>query len=61
MIEIYDIETLINCFTYTGMNRDTKEVKQFVIHRDRNELQLFISHLKGLQKQIGFNNLKTLL
>lgn len=57
MIEIYDIETLINCFTYTGMNRNTKEVKQFVIHKDRNELQLFISHLKGLQKQIGFNNL----
>lgn len=57
MIEIYDIETLINCFTYTGMNRNTKEVKQFVIHKDRNELESFISHLKSLQKQIGFNNL----
>lgn len=57
MVEIYDVETLSNCFTYTGLNRDTKDVSQFVIHIDRNDLTKFIEHLKQLKGQIGFNNL----
>lgn len=56
-VEIYDIETLSNCFTYTGLDRDTKDVFQFVIHKDRNDLNSFIDHLNELSGQIGFNNL----
>lgn len=57
MVEIYDIETLSNCFTYTGLNRDSLDVKQFVIHQDLDETEEFIKHLNSLSKQIGFNNL----
>ena len=57
MVEIYDIETLSNCFTYTGMNRDTKNIVQFVIHKDRNDYIKLIEHLKTLKGQIGYNNI----
>ena len=56
MIEIFDIETISNLFTYVGLNKDTKEISKFVIHKDRNDLLKFIEHSKKLKGQIGFNN-----
>lgn len=55
--EVYDLETLKSCFTYTGFNIDTNEVIQFVLHKDRFELIELIKHLKTLKGQIGFNNI----
>ncbi len=55
--EVYDIETLKSCFTYTGFNIDTNKVVQFVLHKDRFELVELIDHLKTLKGQIGFNNI----
>lgn len=54
---VYDIETLLCCFTYTGYNIDTKEIVQYVIHKSRNDLHNLISHLKTIKGQIGYNNL----
>jgi DNA-binding transcriptional ArsR family regulator len=56
-IEIYDIETLSNCFTYTGINRDTKEVVKFIIWDDINDFHPLLVHLSQLKGQIGFNNI----
>lgn len=56
-VEVYDIETLINCFTYTGYNFHTKQYVQFVIWNDSwNEIKELIKHLKSLDLQIGYNN-----
>ena len=52
----YDIECMINFFSITFKNRDTKELKIFVIHEsrdDRNELYNFITQ-KNLYL-IGYN------
>ena len=57
MIKIYDIETLSNCFTYTDIDKEGNNVKQFVIHQDRNDLVSFIEHIMTLKRMIGFNNL----
>lgn len=57
MIEVYDIETLSNCFTYSGLDKDTLKVSQFVIHKDRDDTAELIVHLNMLSGQIGFNNL----
>lgn len=54
--EIYDIETLASCFTYTGLNIETEKVVQFVLHRDCFELEELIKHLNTLHLQVGFNN-----
>lgn len=57
MITVYDIETFPNCFTYTDKDYHTKEVKQFVIHRDRNEFENLVKHLSTKDlSQVGFNN-----
>lgn len=64
MIDIYDIETIVNCFTYCSINRDTLVENEFVIHNDRNDLWKLMSHLTGdcminkpgLKGMIGFNN-----
>lgn len=56
MVEVYDIETLGNCFTYSGYNIDTKEVSQFVLHKNKNDWYNLINHLSKLKGQIGFNN-----
>ena len=53
----YDIETLKNCFTYTGINRDTKEVVTFVVCNNINQLEGLYEHLRKCKGQIGFNNL----
>lgn len=54
---IYDIETLKNCFTYSALNIDTKEVVQYVIHQSRDDSSIFIDHLNNIKGQIGYNNL----
>lgn len=56
-VEVFDIETLKNCFTYTAFNIDTEEIYQFVIHESRNDLKALISHLKSIKGHIGFNNI----
>ncbi len=57
-IWVYDIETLSNCFTYTAINRETEEIKKYVIWNNINQLNSLLNHLwfecKGM---IGFNNL----
>lgn len=56
-IFIYDIETLINCFTYSAINRDTNEIKQFVIWKEQNDFDKLLKHLKeDVRGQVGFNN-----
>lgn len=54
---IYDIETLKSCFTYSALNIDTKEIVQFVIHKDKCEYYPLVEHLKKCRGHIGFNNL----
>jgi hypothetical protein len=55
--EVYDIECLYNCFTYTGLRRNTGEIYQFVIHDSRNDLNELINHLLSEKFiMIGFNN-----
>ena len=56
-IWVYDVETLYSVFTYTALNIDTQEIKQFVLHKDRWELKELISHLNECKGHIGFNNL----
>ncbi len=54
---VYDIETLASCFTYSAINIDTGEKKQFVIHKERDESERLRQHLnKECKGQIGFNN-----
>ena len=55
--ECYDIETLINLFTYTGYCRQTKTYHQFVIHKLKNDYEALIQHLKRDKLiMIGYNN-----
>lgn len=54
---VYDIETLKSLFTYTAKNVDTKEVVQFVIHKDKNQAKELREHLKICRGMIGFNTL----
>ena len=55
--ECYDIETLINLFTYTGYCRQTKTYYQFVIHKLQNDYEALIQHLKRDKLiMIGYNN-----
>ena len=54
---VYDIETLSNCYTYTAMHRETKEVVQYTIWKDVNQMNEMIEHLNGVRGLIGFNNI----
>ncbi|RTK96917.1 MAG: hypothetical protein EKK64_02650 [Neisseriaceae bacterium] len=54
---IYDIETLKSCFTYTGLNIDTAEIKTYILHKDKFELHDLIQHLETVKYGIGFNNI----
>lgn len=55
---IYDIEIFINFFCVTFMNRDTKEVKIFIIHTSKNDLQILLNFLRNdVSGLIGFNNI----
>lgn len=53
----YDIETLVDCFTYTAIHRDTEEVFQATIWKDINEMKELASHLYSVDGLIGYNNL----
>jgi hypothetical protein len=53
---VYDIETLNSCFTFTDLDIDTKEIKQFVIHPRRNELNDFLDYYETVDLGVGFNN-----
>lgn len=62
MIVVYDIETFVNCFTYTGYDMDTKEFDVFVIHDELgSDLEAFQVYLQKLKKKkagmVGFNNI----
>lgn len=54
---VYDIETLNSVWTYTDIDIDTKEIKQFVIHPRRNELNTFLDYFENVDLSVGFNNL----
>lgn len=54
-IWVADIETLKSCFTYTGLNVDTMEVVQYVIHKDRNDIADLMNHLDTVKGMIGYN------
>jgi hypothetical protein len=54
---VYDIETLLSCFTYSALNIDTDEIVQYVIHESKNELTELYSHLMSIKGQIGYNNI----
>lgn len=55
--EVYDLETLFSCFTYSAINIDTEEIFQYVIHKSRNDIKELAEHLETLNGQIGFNNI----
>ena len=54
---VYDIETLKNCFTYSALSIDTKEIVQFVIHKSRNDIKDLKTHLNSIKGHIGYNNI----
>ena len=56
-IEVYDLECLINVFTYTGYDVTHKTWYQFVISPWRNDYKELVIHLRqeGMI-QVGFNN-----
>ncbi len=54
-LEVYDIETLASGFTYVGIDKDTKQVKKFIIHKDLNQLVELTEHIMSLKGMIGFN------
>lgn len=56
-IEIFDTECFPNFFCYTGMNRDTLEIKRFYIYDDYNQLTDFVKYIRTLDGMIGFNNI----
>lgn len=57
LLEVYDIETLSNLFTYTGYSIEEKKYYQFVIHQSRNDYEELLIHLRrGKLLMIGYNN-----
>ena len=56
--EVYDIETIINLFTYTGYCLQDNTFYQFAIHEDCNDIEKLYNHLKRDKEmmQIGYNN-----
>ena len=57
ILEVYDIETLSNLFTYTGFDATNKQWYQFVISRWRNDAVNLYQHLqRDTLCQVGFNN-----
>lgn len=57
VLEVYDIETIKNLFTYTGYSLHEKKYYQFVIHQSRNDLKLLLDHLfRDKIIMIGYNN-----
>lgn len=57
-MEIFDIETLSNCFTATFINPDTKKVNKFVIHESRDDRKALLKFLQEVDCLVGYNNLR---
>lgn len=55
--EIYDVETLSNCFTYSAVDRDSDNIVKFVIWKGKNDLYDLLIHLTNVKGMIGFNNI----
>ena len=55
--EIYDVETLSNCFTYSAVDRDSDNIVKFVIWKGKNDLYDLLVHLTNIKGMIGFNNI----
>lgn len=56
-IWIYDIETMVNFFSYYAINRDTNEELFYIIYDDVNDYPDLLQHLSTVNGGIGFNNL----
>ena len=56
-VEIYDVETISNFFSYVGFDINTKEYSEFIIHDSNNQLIDLINHLNNVTGLIGYNNL----
>jgi len=56
MTDIYDLEVMRDLFIYCGLDKDTKKMETFIVHRDRDNSAQFVSHLRKLKGQIGYNN-----
>lgn len=56
ILEIYDIEVLANCFTYTGYVPSENKYYQYVIWKDRNDVKKLCKHLLRGIYMVGFNN-----
>ena len=56
ILEIYDIEVLVNCFTYTGYVPSEDKYYQFVICGNKNDYVQLYNHLMRGIYQVGFNN-----
>lgn len=60
MIRVYDIETFSNCFTYTDVDPETREVKTFVISDFQDDFDAFCEYIEYLRANkagmVGFNN-----
>lgn len=57
ILEVYDIETLINVFTYTGYDVTNKRWYQFVISEWQNDSELLYNHLhRDKLIMVGYNN-----
>jgi len=55
---VYDIETFVNVFTYTAIDRDDDDkIIQFTIWKEKNDLIPFLEHLDSIAGQIGYNNM----
>ena len=58
ILEVYDLESLSNLFTYTGYRSKTDTWYQYVICKWRNDAKLLYEHLTEEKfVQCGFNNL----
>lgn len=58
ILEVYDLECLVNVFTYTGYTPKTDTWYQFVISPWRNDAKKLYEHItRGNFVQCGFNNL----
>lgn len=56
-VKIHDIETLVNCFVYCDVDRDSGQEKVFVIWKHRNDLPALVAYLSERHKLVGYNNL----
>jgi len=56
ILEVYDIESLANFFSYTGYVPSEDKFYQFIIWRGQNDFEELITHLNRGIYLVGFNN-----